>query len=111
MARYLYIILLLVSMQAYAAPDGADLLRACKTSINNGFEGIEGMMCEYYLTPCSCKVDESSTAPRFCPPAIASTADLAALVIDGLNQSSGLLDQDAQTAAAVILAKIYPCTD
>ena len=98
-------------MQAYASPDGADLLRACRTSINNGFTGIEGMMCEYYLTPCACTVGNDPALPRFCPPARVSTGDLAALVIDGFKKSPDLLDRDAQTAAAVILARKYPCTD
>lgn len=98
-------------MQAYASPDGSDLLRACRTSLNNGFNGIEGMMCEYYLTPCNCAVGVKASVPKFCPPAGASTDDRAAAVIDGLNKSPVLQDQDAQTAAAVILAKMYPCTE
>lgn len=98
-------------MEAYASPNGTDLLRACRTSINNGFEDIEGMMCEYYLTPCECTAGEDNPAPRFCPPARASMGDLAVLVIDGFKKSPGLLNRDAQTAAAVILARRFPCSD
>ena len=111
MSRNFCIILIVLSMQVYASPNGADLLRACNTSMNNGFEGIEGMMCEYYLTPCDCTVGDKDPAPRFCPPAGISTGDLAAVVVDGLKRSHGLQNRDAQTAAAVILAERYPCSD
>jgi len=105
------IILILFIPQVQAAVDGRDLLRACEASINSGTGGIKGQMCEYYVTPCACELGESDSIPRVCPPDGMAVKDLAKMVIDGLKKSPALLRERAGTAAALILARIYPCKE
>lgn len=103
------ILLLLMGMQVHAAPTGADLLRACRDSIDHGARGIKGAMCEYYVTPCACEINVDNTTPRFCPPERATTDTLATLVVKGLRRSPELQRKEARVAAAVILADKFPC--
>ena len=105
------ILILLMSMQVHAAPLGKDLLHACRDTMNKGFPGIEGAMCEYYVTPCDCELGEDPVQPRFCPPQRITTARLAATVVKGLLNSPDLRQTPARAAAATILARKYPCTE
>ena len=109
--RYLILLLLLLGMRVHAAPAGADLLRACRESMDNNLTGIEGAMCEYYVTPCACEIGYVPAPPGFCPPHSVSTASLAETVVTGLRESPELQHIEARVAAARILAKKYPCNE
>lgn len=100
---------LLLPGSVVAAPDGADLLRACETALENDFEGINGGMCGYYVRPCDCDAGRPVDAPRVCLPESMSAQSLAKRIIQGLKEEPSLQQRDAAVAAAVILSREYPC--
>ena len=95
----------------FAAPSGGDLLRACELALAGGFSGIEGRMCTWYVMPCDCDPATNPEIPRVCLPAAVTTELLARKVVTGLAAQPELQLQDADMAAALILSRIYPCTD
>ena len=98
-------------MPLAAAPSGKQLLKACETALANGYRGMAASMCEWYVTPCDCKVAKPGPSPRVCLPEKISSTILARKVIDGLKAEPELSGKNAAYAAAVILARSYPCTD
>lgn len=98
-------------MPLAAAPSGQQLLRACEKALTNGYRGMAASMCEWYVTPCDCKVSKPAPAPRVCLPDKFSSKVLARKVIAGLKAEPELTRKSAAYAAAVILARSYPCTD
>lgn len=92
------------------APTGRDLLTACQSSLAEGFNSIEGMLCTWYVTPCDC-VHNSEDIPRVCLPANLTEEYLARLLIDELKSSKNLLSQNAELAANSILVNYYPCIE
>lgn len=104
-------VLLMWHQTLTAAPVAADLLRACENSLNAEFQGIEGELCTWYVTPCDCDYGKSNDLPRVCLPEAESTESLARTVIAGLRETPGLLDKPADYAAAIILSREYPCTE
>ena len=111
MIKAVIIVFLLFIPQTRAAVDGKDLLRACEASMDSGTGGIKAQMCEYYVTPCACDLGENYSLPRVCLPDGLAVKELAKIVIDGLKKSPVLLRERAGTAAALILARHYPCMD
>lgn len=101
--------LLCIPGVAAAAPNGEDLLRACRQSLESGFQGVAGRMCEYYVTPCDCEAGRAADILRVCLPAEVSTKALARKVIDGLEVEPALQRRPAADAAARILSRDYPC--
>jgi hypothetical protein len=93
---------------ALAAPTGNDLLIACNQSIKSGYNGIEGQMCTWYVTPCDCNIDKS--LPRVCLPENINTNELAQIVVNGLLEDETLQKEYAALSAATILSRHYPCT-
>lgn len=94
---------------AAPGPGGADLLAACNHSLKNGFAGMQGAMCSYYVTPCDCAAVRKPDAPRVCLPDDVPVAELARKVVAGLQARPGLQSRSASVAAAVILSQDYPC--
>jgi hypothetical protein len=94
-----------------AAPGGADLAVACETALAEGFDGIHGRMCIWYVTACDCASGGAIELPRVCLPADAEIEALAAAVLQGLHEDPELLVADAALAAATVLSGIYPCVD
>ena len=94
-----------------AAPSGADLETACRHSLDRGFQGNEGMMCTWYVTPCDCDYGKKHETTRVCLPEAVSVETLAGLVVSGLQEQPELKSKDAGYAAAEILSHIYPCSD
>ncbi len=90
------------------APTGNDLLMACRSSLDKGFNSVEGMLCTWYVTPCDC-VHSREDVPRVCLPPGFNEENLARLVIDHLKSSRDLLNKDAAVAANTILVNYYPC--
>ena len=95
--------------QARATVSGHDLLKACEVSLHSHNGGIQEQLCEYYITPCDCDLGENGQHPRVCLPEGKTMDELAEIVINGLKKSPDLLQVYAGTAAATVLAKIYPC--
>ena len=94
-----------------AAPGGADLLRACNQALAGGFNGMQGRMCTWYVTPCDCEAARKPGAPRVCLPEAVATESLARAVVAGLVAQPELQLKDADVAAAMILSRFYPCPD
>ena len=94
-----------------AAPGGADLLAACERSLANGFQGIAGQMCTWYVTPCDCTYNRDKQIPRVCLPATVSVEALAQEVISGLREQAALQGEEAAVAATFILSRTYPCRE
>lgn len=90
-----------------AAPRGADLLKACRHSLEQGFDSLEGSLCTWYVTPCDCGTGHA--APRVCLPPDPQVTDLAGLVVSGLLEDPALQNRPAGEAAAAVLATVYPC--
>jgi hypothetical protein len=110
MKQYYWVILLLIfSGNLQAAPTGADLLEACETSLEKGFQGSFGMMCVWYVTPCDCHHGKHSEIPRVCLPDGLETEDLAKQVIAGLKSTPELQSNTAEISAGKILVEKYPC--
>jgi hypothetical protein len=105
----IFIISVFVCIKVSAAPSAGDLLMACEHSLIHGFEGIEGEMCAWYITPCDCDYGEEYEIPRVCLTDSVTTEELARHVISGLKTHPELHSEDANYAAAVILSGIYPC--
>jgi hypothetical protein len=96
---------------ALAAPGGAELLQACRQALTNGFAGVEGQMCAWYVTPCACEAGRKPGVPRVCLPETVATESLAREVVTGLVAQPELQSLDADISAAMILSRIYPCTE
>jgi len=96
---------------ALAAPGGADLLQACRQALINGFADVEGEMCAWYVTPCACEAGRKPGVPRVCLPETVATESLAREVVTGLAAQPELQSQDADVAAAMILSRIYSCSE
>jgi len=95
-----------------AAPSGADLIAACEQALANDFQGMNGQMCTWYVTPCDCTYGQESTRmPRVCLPFSVAVEDLAREVITTLQAEPALQSEEAGLAAALILARTYPCQD
>jgi len=103
--------LYLLSRAVSAAPGGAALLRACDNALAGGFNGIQGHMCTWYVTPCDCETARKPEAPRVCLPDKVATEALARMVVDGLRARPELQLLDADVAAAKILSGNYPCSN
>ena len=103
--------LCLPDSSALATPTGAELLQACRQAITSGFAGVAGQMCAWYVTPCDCGTGKKPEAPRVCLPETVATESLAREVTTGLMAQPELQSQDADVAAAMILFRIYPCTN
>lgn len=105
------VIQLLLITLVMAAPAASELLKACEHSLANGFEGIEGDMCTWYVTPCDCDYGMASDTPRVCLPKSEPVESLAQTVVEGLREQPELHAEDADFAAATILSRIYPCNE
>ena len=103
------LIFLLFSAKLFAAPSAEDLLSACETSLEKGFHGASGMMCNWYVTPCDCHHGKDSEIPRVCLPEDLETEYLANLVVSGLEANLELKNKSAEVAAGKILVERYPC--
>ena len=79
-------------------------------SLTNGFHGIQGQMCTWYVRPCECD-PEKPGKPKVCLPEGLSTEALAREVIAGLRADPALLEMEADVAAARVLVEEYPCND
>ena len=101
--------LLSVNTQVMASPTGADVLTVCEESLAKGFEGIKGMMCVWYVTPCDCTYGKDPAIPRVCLPDGMDTEALAREVIEGLKLRPELQSQSAELSSNTILAEKYPC--
>ena len=97
------------SLPVASAPTGKDLLEVCEAALENGFWGMEGRMCEYYVRPCDCEFVQETKTPRVCLPESVDTPSLARKVITGLTAGQDLQRRNADYAAAVILSGDYPC--
>ena len=95
----------------HAEPTGAQLLDACRSAIRDNFNGLEGSMCDWYVTPCDCTVAIDNNIPRVCLPPDISREALARTVVQGLESIPDLAGKDAARAAAIILSEIYPCEE
>ena len=95
--------------QLMASPTGADVIAACEQSLANGFQGIRGMMCVWYVTPCDCTYGKEAVVPRVCLPAAKETEALAREVIEGLKLRPELQSLSAELSANSVLADKYPC--
>lgn len=107
--RFISVIFIMFAPQARATVSGFDLLKACEVSLHSHNGGIQDQLCEYYITPCDCDLGENRKHPRVCLPDGKTMDELAGIVIDGLKKSPDLLQVYAGTAAATVLAKVYPC--
>ena len=107
-ARY-FLVTMVLSGQVWASPGGNDLLAACSYALRNGFAGVEGAMCSYYVTPCDCAAVREAGVPRVCLPDDIPVKMLAHKVVDGLNAQPDLQLRTASAAAAAILSVDYPC--
>jgi hypothetical protein len=107
---YVFLFMLFIE-RVMAAPSGTDLLAACEHSLKNGFQGIKGQMCIWYVTPCDCSYSEKSKVTRVCLPATVATETLVQEVIAGLLKQTELQAEEANVAAALILSQTYPCLD
>lgn len=94
-----------------AAPAAVDLLHACEHSLDNGFQGIEGDVCTWYVTPCDCDYGKTKEMPRVCLPESVPAESLARIVVSGLKEQPGLHKDYADYAAAIILSRVYPCSE
>ncbi len=102
-------LLLSINIQAIASPTGADVLATCEESLANGFQGITGMMCVWYVTPCDCDYGKDPAIPRVCFPDSMETEALAREVIEGLKSRPELQSKTAELASNSVLATKYPC--
>ena len=100
---------LVLNNPVMASPAAADLLQACELSLNNGFEGIEGDMCTWYVTPCDCDYGKVNDMPKVCLPESVPVETLARAVVAGLRKRTELHAENADFAAAAILSRVYPC--
>jgi len=112
-SAYVYsgLVLLIFINPASAVPTAVDLLHACESSLENNFQGIEGDVCTWYVTPCDCDYGKKNEMPRVCLPESVPVESLARIVVDGLKEQPGLHREDANYAAALILTRVYPCSE
>jgi len=94
-----------------ATPTGLQLLEACEIAVSNGFKGSEGLVCEWYVTPCDCNIGKPEVVPRVCLPEVFASKELAQKVISALKSEPELSARNADVAAAIILSRSYPCAD
>jgi hypothetical protein len=97
------------SEKVFAAPSGSDLLTACETALQQGFQDATGMMCTWYVTPCDCHYGQAPEVPRVCLPDGLETEYLAKEVITGLKSNPQLQKKTAEVSVGEILVKKYPC--
>jgi hypothetical protein len=102
-------LLLSINIQAIASPTGADVLTTCEESLASGFQGITGMMCVWYVTPCDCHIGKDPSIPRVCLPDGMETEVLAREVIEGLKSRPELQSETAELASNSVLTIKYPC--
>lgn len=105
------IFLSLSLFNAEAAPTGSDLVKACKHALEYGFNDIKGMMCTWYITPCDCNYEIRLDVPRVCLPPQISVETLALTVVGDIKAEMELGTMNAESAAAKILSKYYPCPE
>lgn len=110
MRTIVYILLLFSAFNVPAAPSGEQLLAACNDSLMHDFQGINGVMCAWYVTPCDCEKGKE-TLPKICLTEPVSTATLAKTVVAGLRKHPELQREDAEFAAASILSQVYSCPE
>ena len=103
------VLFLMLGTEVWAAPSGNDLLTACEESLINGFQGPNGMMCIWYVTPCDCQYGKDIVIPRVCLPDNKSHELLAREVVKGLKSQAELQSESAEMAAGLILSPQYPC--
>jgi hypothetical protein len=101
------LLLFFVSTIVFAAPNGKELLLACKHFLAKGFSGAEGMMCTWYVTPCDCFHGDNTEIPRVCLSSSPNIDDLAREVTEGLAMHPELFDKNTAVAAAMILEKSF----
>ena len=112
MNRFIYFSifpLLLLTLPLTAAPTGEQLLKACETAVAKNQQGTEAVFCEWYATPCDCEAGRPPDAPRVCLPENYDADKLSREVLAGLREEPELRQKHAATAAAIILARHYPC--
>lgn len=102
-------LLMIFSGKVFAASSGSDLLTACETALQRGFQDTTGIMCAWYVTPCDCHYGKVLEVPRVCLPDGLETEYLAKEVIAGLKSNPQLQKKTAEISAAEILVKKYPC--
>lgn len=101
---------LLVCMPAAAAPNGDDLLSACRTALGNGFNGHAAAMCIWYVPPCDCLAkNDAPEPPEWCGPEQSNVESLAPALVKQLEMHPELAGMTAADAAAQALALAYPC--
>lgn len=103
------LLLFIFSGKVFAAPSGSDLLAACETALQQGFQDATGMMCVWYATPCDCSNDKEPEVPRVCLPDGIETEYLIKEVIKGLQSNPQLQRKTAEVSVGEILVKKYPC--
>ena len=94
------------------SPSGQDLLTACESALENGFNSKHGMVCSWYVMPCNCesaKAESKTVIPRVCLPHNLTEIELAELVLEQIRARVDLLDKSAELAANTILSSYYPC--
>ena len=106
---FVLFLLLNLNTQVMASPTGADVVAACEESLEKGFEGIKGMMCVWYVTPCDCTYGKDPAIPRVCLPDDKETEELAMEVIEGLKLRTELQLQTAEFSVNTVLTAKYPC--
>ena len=102
-------LLLGLSLQVTASPTGKDIITACEESLASDFQGVMGMMCTWYVTPCDCTTGKNPEIKRVCLPDDRKVEDLAEEVIDGLKLKPELQSRSAEVASSIILSEKYPC--
>ncbi len=107
---YCLAILLITPGLAHAAPTCKELIRACEIGLSNGFRGLRGKMCVWYVTPCDCDASDPAL-PRVCLPDAVDVERIAVEVTEILKVSPEVQDLEADAAVANILSVIYPCKD
>ena len=98
-----------LSLQVTASPTGKDIITACEESLGSDFQGVMGMMCTWYVTPCDCTTGKDSEIQRVCLPDDREVEGLAEEVIDGLKSKPELQSKTAEVASSIILSEKYPC--
>ncbi len=101
--------LLNFNLQLMASPTGADVITACEESLASDFQGMMGMMCTWYVTPCDCTTGKDPEIQRVCLPEDKEVEDLAREVIEGLKSKPELQSKPAEVASSIILSASYPC--
>ena len=109
-----YLLLAILSLWSFstpraAAPTGQQLLEACETAFKKDLQGTEALFCEWYATPCDCEAIRPADAPRVCLPENYDVQELSRKLLTGLRAAPELKQKQAATAAAIILARDYPC--